>query len=128
MGFRIDGCGTYDGNKKVKLVGEFKCPKCNKVTPFYIYEMTKKVTVLYIPVAKLSKEFGVMCEKCHTGYKISEQQMINACNGDLRLINSLFAREYAVNNSTTKPGTCPNCKTPIGEGMSFCVNCGTKVR
>lgn len=23
---------------------------------------------------------------------------------------------------------CPNCKTQVGEGMSFCTKCGTKVR
>jgi hypothetical protein len=23
---------------------------------------------------------------------------------------------------------CPNCKTPVGDGMSFCSKCGTKVR
>lgn len=129
MGFRVDGCGTYDGNKKIRFVGEYKCPKCNKVTSFYIYEMTKKITVLYIPVAKLSKEYGVLCEKCETGYKISEQQMRNSCNGDLGFIRSLLADEHTTsNNSTTKSDTCPNCKTPVGDGMSFCIKCGTKVR
>lgn len=23
---------------------------------------------------------------------------------------------------------CPNCNTPIGEGISFCMMCGTKVK
>lgn len=141
MSFRVDGCGTYDKNTKIKFAGEYKCPSCGRLSQFYIYEQVKKITVLYVPVAKIKKEYGVYCEKCDKGYKLTEQQMTNACNGDLRYIHSLLGdagtiisnntnidSPMSTTNTAPKPDTCPNCKTPIGEGMSFCISCGTKVR
>lgn len=32
------------------------------------------------------------------------------------------------NQNTSNVSICPNCKTPVGNGISFCMMCGTKIK
>lgn len=146
MGFRVDGCGTYSGNNKLKYVGDYWCDTCKSTHPFYLYELTEKITVLYIPVAKLSVRYAVLCEKCKRGYKITDEQKYQLLGGDNRVMSQFFPAEtpqpvpqmqsqsqealpapkIVRNTVPNRTGGCPRCGTPIDPGASFCSRCGMK--
>lgn len=46
---------------------------------------------------------------------------VNNTAGQTTIITSNAAGSVSTN-------VCPNCNTPLGDGMSFCTKCGTKVR
>ena len=90
MGFRVDGCGTYDKNKPLIHLGEYYCTNCKKVCGFKLYETKKKITILYVPVARISKKYGVYCDKCQRGYAISEIFKDRIVSGDYSLVDELL--------------------------------------
>ncbi len=146
MGFRIDGCGTYDKSKKLMHVGDYYCEKCKSVHPFYVCELVKKVTVLYVPVAKISSEYAVLCSKCESGYKLNDSQKARALAGDIGFITASFSNAEPPKETPpapkpestflaakptpaiphAQPGCCPRCGTPIDQSALFCKTCGRK--
>lgn len=145
MSFRIDGCGTHSVNKILKYVGDYSCDNCKTVNAFYLYEMTKKITVLYVPVAKISKTYAVLCQKCKRGYIVTEQQKFQLLAGDNRVMSSFFEAEEAGEANCPQPSVAsqnasqlsgnPVPSRPVennignaGPSLSgFCTNCGTSV-
>jgi DNA-directed RNA polymerase subunit RPC12/RpoP len=152
MGIRVDGCGTYDGSKKIKLVGNFKCETCKAVYPFYINELTTKITVLFVPVAKISSSYAILCSHCGKGYKLDEMQKNKLMNGDISFLSGTLdigdnkmvnapATNQAVSQNTINIPTptvpihsndqnsgdsCPRCGTARDANNSFCSKCGRK--
>ncbi len=143
MGFRVDGCGTYSANNKLKHVGDYWCDTCKEVHPFSLYELTEKITVLFIPVAKLSTRYAVLCEKCKRGYKITDEQKFQLMSGDTGVLSQFFAAEeveemqeqkrevlpapkIAQNTVPNRGGCCPRCGTPVDKSALFCSRCGLK--
>ena len=147
MGFRIDGCGTYSANNKLKYIGDYMCDTCKTVHPFYLYELIEKISVLYIPVAKISTRYAALCEKCKIGYKVTEEQKLRVMSGDTGALSQFFAvseqkdkksvpqiEQHEALSAPAKTvrivpsdsGCCPRCGTPIDEASSFCSKCGRK--
>lgn len=42
--------------------------------------------------------------------------------------DSVYNAPAQTTSQTLDTKVCPNCNTPIGEGISFCMMCGTKVK
>lgn len=42
--------------------------------------------------------------------------------------NSMFNAPTQTTMGTSNTKVCPNCNTPISDGISFCMMCGTKVK
>ncbi len=74
MGIRVNGCGTHTAAKKIKHLGDMYCEKCKATHPFYLYEMKNQITVFFVPVAKTSQRYAIMCSKCETGYYVDESK------------------------------------------------------
>lgn len=73
--------GYRSGHSKYLYLGMHKCPNCNNISEFYIYEKAFKPTVMFIPIAKINKSYMIACETCHMGREISEQEVIKLKNG-----------------------------------------------
>ncbi len=148
MGFRVDGCGTYSGSKKLKQLGDYYCDSCKSVHPFSLYELTEKVTLLYIPVAKLSTRHAILCDKCKRGYKVTDEQKFHLLAGNSAVLSQFFtetaeetapappppaqkqealpAPKPAQSAVPNRSGCCPRCGTPIDKSASFCSKCGRR--
>jgi uncharacterized protein (UPF0333 family) len=42
--------------------------------------------------------------------------------------NSIYNTPAQTTTNTSNEKVCPNCNTPISDGISFCMMCGTKVK
>ncbi len=43
-------------------------------------------------------------------------------------IDSHSALHSQQKDNSTVIKVCPNCREPLGDGMSFCMNCGTRIQ
>lgn len=73
-GFMFNGCGATDSFYKVRDVGSFFCPGCKETRVFSLFEVKRKIRVVYIPTVPISVKYAVSCSACRDGYYISEQQ------------------------------------------------------
>jgi hypothetical protein len=148
MGFRVDGCGTYSGSKKLKTLGNYYCDSCKSVHSFSLYELTEKVTVLYIPVAKLSTRCAILCDRCERGYKVTDEQKFQLLAGNTAVLSRFFAATEEEKAPAPPPpaqkqetlpapkpvqsalpnrsGCCPRCGMPIDKSAAFCSKCGRR--
>lgn len=51
-----------------------------------------------------------------------------ATNKKKKRMNSNSVLRPQQKDNSTVISVCPNCKEPLGDGMSFCMNCGTKIQ
>jgi hypothetical protein len=58
--------------KKVAFVGIAKCENCRNYGPFHLYEIAKKVTLYFVPVAKFSRKYYSVCSICEAGFEVGE--------------------------------------------------------
>ena len=79
-GFRVNGCGATDHFKKIKSLGTHLCPRCGKVTEFFLDEAKFKVDIFFIPTVTLKSRYAVMCGKCEQGEFCSDQWAVNLIN------------------------------------------------
>lgn len=67
---------------------------------------------------------GTSAYKAPSQIPVSTVNAVNTSNS-----TSAASPAYTTHAAVSKdPTVCPNCRTPIGEGMSFCTSCGTKVK
>ena len=68
--FFIGGWGnvkkTFAGS-----VGKLRCPSCNKLTEWKIYDIEKRATAYFIPVWTYASEQVVICSGCGAGTKVT---------------------------------------------------------
>lgn len=74
MGISVNGCGTHTAKKKIKYLGDMYCEHCKATHPFYLYEIKNKIIVVYIPIAKTSQRYAIMCSKCENGYYVDDNK------------------------------------------------------
>lgn len=66
-GFLYNGCGASDSYNKVKSLGQGYCKNCKKTATFGLYELARKVRIVWIPTVTLSTKCAVICDKCKCG-------------------------------------------------------------
>ncbi len=71
-GFLFNGCGASDSYNKVQDIGEFHCKFCSKNRMFGLYELARKVRVIWIPTVTLNTKYAVICEKCKNGIYVED--------------------------------------------------------
>lgn len=64
----IVGWGKYA--KKIAYLGIMKCNNCKNYSHFHLYELSNKVKLYFLPVAKLNKKYFYACEICEYGNEI----------------------------------------------------------
>ena len=60
-------------SKKVADIGLMKCKNCHNIVGFELRELSKKVSLYFVPVAKWAKEYYMVCPVCDAGYKIEKE-------------------------------------------------------
>ena len=152
-GVLMNGCGAIDYFQKLKLIKSDMCPGCGKMRDFYLCAIRMKATVLFIPIAPVSrKKYGIVCTKCKYGFYISEEQMSQIMVADEaeteRLYNEIMnsrrvsqTAEMPINQigmdalqkkeSTAAPQkekVCPKCGKKINPENMFCGFCGSSLQ
>lgn len=73
-GFLLDGCGVSDGFYPVKEIKVYHCSYCNKEHMYSLFEVKRKLTILFIKTLTFTTKYAVCCSKCKNGYYISDEQ------------------------------------------------------
>lgn len=76
-GFLFNGCGASDSYSKVMDLKQGYCRTCRKQQMFALYELDRKVRVVWIPTVSLSKKNAVICDRCKNGQYV-EGEVLNA--------------------------------------------------
>jgi tetratricopeptide (TPR) repeat protein len=60
--------------KVIAYLGIRKCPNCRNCDHWQLYEVQKKVTAFFIPVAKWGSKYYMVCNVCQASYEIDAAQ------------------------------------------------------
>jgi len=71
--FFLAGLGS--NVKRIGNAGFQKCPNCNNWKPQGVYEISKQATAFFVPIAKWSKEYYVICPICQAGLPVKEGKL-----------------------------------------------------
>ena len=68
----IFGFGTTQ--KQLGEVGSITCENCGNERPWVIVESSKKATLYFVPVAKWSKTYALICPVCTYGVVLESRE------------------------------------------------------
>ena len=123
-GFRVNGCGAVDYFTKMKYLGNYMCPNCKVITPFYLEKGKFKISVLWIPTVTLKERYGIMCALCQNGKWIEDAEAYKLLGGNSYSPNETGQNEVLQNELKGSFPKCPQCGAEV-DG-AFCGACGTK--
>lgn len=66
------------GDRKVKCYGateEYQCSRCNNRTFWQLYSVSSWVTLFFVPLFRLKKEYFEQCEICQNSRKIDSEEV-----------------------------------------------------
>jgi len=66
--------GWGKGAKKLADIGFNKCPNCKNYSWFYLCELSSKVKVYFVPVAKFNKKYYMVCSVCSAGLELTSKE------------------------------------------------------
>lgn len=59
--------------KPVGFLGIEKCDNCKNYGFFNLFEISKKISLFFVPVANYSKKYYAVCEICKAGYELDDE-------------------------------------------------------
>lgn len=80
-------------SKKIADVGLMRCKNCNNMTVFELRELSNKVSIYFIPVAKWKKQNYLVCPVCDAGFEIEENDKNDILNECIKLPDSKISLE-----------------------------------
>lgn len=60
--------------KDLAFAGIQKCGKCRNYAPIRLYEVSSRVTLYFIPVAKFNKKYYLVCPVCQAGAEVDQNE------------------------------------------------------
>ena len=66
--------GWGGGAKAIAYAGIAKCENCKNYGHYYLVEASKKASVLFVPIAKWSKKYYLVCSICEVGFEVTESE------------------------------------------------------
>jgi len=60
--------------KELGYAGVEKCPHCKNWSPFHIYEMSNRVRLYWVPVAKFNTKRYFVCGTCETAWELDKDK------------------------------------------------------
>ena len=132
-GFRFNGFGATDHFKKLKNLGIFTCPNCQRTADFYLTDAKFKIDILFIPTVTLKSRYAVICGKCQTG-EFCSGQWANKLMTAAAPVTEIFESQAQTSAPPQMPGNaassglaCSGCGALIRDGSKFCMECGAKL-
>jgi len=61
--------------KAVAYLGIGKCPNCRNYTHMYLYEVKKKISLMFVPVAKFDTHHFIVCSTCQAAAEIPPEKV-----------------------------------------------------
>jgi len=58
--------------KQLAYCGIIKCGNCKNYSHFLLFEMATKISVFFVPVAKFSRKYYVVCGLCEADAEVSQ--------------------------------------------------------
>lgn len=97
-GVLINGCGASDSFVKVRDICQGFCRDCKKVQTFGLFEVKRKVRVVWIPTVTLNTKYAVACTKCKSGIYVEDRilneilanraEFVFDSNGNIRIFEA----------------------------------------
>lgn len=106
-GFLFNGCGASDSYKKVMDIKQAYCRFCKKVQMFGLYELDRKIRIVYIPTITTSRKCAVICPKCKNGVYVEDAMRDAILMNRAEVMITQNGIEIKVPEQNQQPGRIP---------------------
>ena len=127
--FFIGIFGIENKYKEIKVINNFTCKNCNRLTKGRVIKHFDFFHFFFIPIFKWNEKYYVECESCNNLFLISNEkgkmiekgENIQLTYWDLHEVNNNYESDYNVNN------ICNNCSKVVDSEYIYCPYCGHKI-
>ena len=134
----------------------WECPECGTTGAFSVVQARKKFTVYFIPTFSYSQKQFLVCTTCQATFEVPKELKLEIAK-NLMSQEELSSLIRELNEKTTEPekqtkaittessssknlhkkrareeknvtNYCPSCGNEVGEKMSYCSQCGRKLK
>ena len=90
--------------KVIAYLGIRKCPNCRNYDHWQLYEVQKKVTAFFVPIAKWGAKYYMVCNVCEGSYEIEAAQKEQLLKESLEIppVATVMACWEALDNAVVK--------------------------
>ncbi|MFU7514338.1 zinc-ribbon domain-containing protein [Clostridium sp. HCS.1] len=128
--FFIGIFGIENKAKEIKIINNFTCKSCNRLTIGRVIKHYEFFHFFFIPIFKWNEKYYVECESCKKIFSISKEkgkliekgENIELTYWDLNEINNTYGYDYNINN------VCNNCGKVVDSDYKYCPYCGYKIK
>ena len=128
--FFIGIFGIENKEKEIKIISNFICKSCNRVTNGRVIKFYEFFHFFFIPIFKWNEKYYVECESCKKVFSISKEkgkmiereENIDLTYWDLNEVNNGYQDYYNLNN------VCNNCRKIVDSNYIYCPYCGNKIK
>lgn len=128
--FFIGVFGIENKEKEIKIINNFTCKSCNRLTIGRIIKHYEFFHFFFIPIFKWNEKYYVECGSCKKIFSISKEKGKSIEKGedieltywDLNEINNDYGYDYNINN------VCKNCGKVIDSEYRYCPYYGHEIK
>ena len=116
-------------SKKIIDIGLLRCSNCNNIAGFELRELSNRVSLYFVSVAKWKKRIYMVCPVCDAGFELDEGQKNEIINESINLPDnekSLTIWDYIVNAFNNFEGDYTKIDNFLKEIYNDLVNIGYK--
>ena len=128
--FFIGIFGIENKEKEIKIINNFTCKSCNRLTNGRVIKHYEFFHFFFIPIFKWNEKYYVKCESCKKVFSISKEkgkmiergENVDLTYWDLNEVNNGYEDYYNLNN------VCNNCRKIVDSSYTYCPYCGNKIK
>ena len=85
----------------IAYIGIRKCPNCRNYDHWHLYEVKKKITAFFVPIAKWGSKYYMVCNICQASYEIDAAQKEQLLKESLEIppMETIMACWQAIDNA-----------------------------
>lgn len=126
--FFIGIFGIENKEKEIKIINNFTCKNCNRLTIGRVIKHYEFFHFFFIPIFKWNEKYYVECGSCKQIFSISKEkgkmiergENIELTYWDSNEINNTYG--YNINN------ICNNCGKVVDSKYRYCPYCGHEIK
>lgn len=128
--FFIGIFGIENKEKEIKIINNFTCKSCNRLTMGKVIKHYEFFHFFFIPIFKWNEKYYIECESCKKIFSISKEkgkmiergENIELTYWDLNEVNNAYSYDYKINS------VCKSCGKVVDSEYKYCPYCGNEVR